>query len=142
LTADCVGWRWGALRHGGKVRETQVAAARAEGRDQRGRGADVCGVRLEDGTLLRPVSGQRSALDAPPVPRGHPAADRRRTLPRGPRNLTEPFIEPHRFVGTTMDRSKASVRATYDRIAASYAAARERQWDEVLDFFTVLPSGC
>src|SRR5436190_1438894 len=82
-------------------------------RDLRGRGAEVCGVRLEDGTRLRPVSGQRSALDAPPVPRGHPAADRRRTLPRGPRNLTEPFIEPQRFVGATMDRSKASVRATY-----------------------------
>jgi len=40
-----------------------------------------------------------------------------------------------------MDRSKASVRATYDRIAASYAAARERPWDEVLDFITDLPAG-
>src|SRR5438093_1370088 len=44
-------------------------------------------------------------------------------------------------VGATMDRSKASVRATYDRIAASYAAARERPWDEVLDFITDLPAG-
>src|SRR5438552_1712105 len=32
-------------------------------------------------------------------------------------------------------------RATYDRIAASYAAARERPWDEVLDFITDLPAG-
>src|SRR5205809_816957 len=109
--------------------------------DLRGRGADVRGGRLEGGPRLRPVSGQRSGLDAAPVARGHPAADGRRNLPCGPRNLTEPFIEPHRFVGATMDRSKASVRATYGRIAASYAAARERPWDEVLDFITDLPAG-
>src|SRR5213079_1143113 len=88
------GGRGQAGGQAGQVRRPQGSAALSEGRDLRGRGADVCGVRLEDGTRLRPVSGQRSALDAPPVPRGHPAADRRRTLPRGPRNLTEPFIEP------------------------------------------------
>ena len=40
-----------------------------------------------------------------------------------------------------MARSKAAVRATYDRIAESYAAARVRPWDEVLDFITDLAAG-
>jgi ubiquinone/menaquinone biosynthesis C-methylase UbiE len=40
-----------------------------------------------------------------------------------------------------MARTKKSVRATYDQIAESYAAARERPWPEVLDFITGLPAG-
>ena len=40
-----------------------------------------------------------------------------------------------------MVRSKEQVRATYDRIAESYAAAREQPWPDVLDFITGLPSG-
>lgn len=40
-----------------------------------------------------------------------------------------------------MRRSKADVRAAYDRIAESYAAARERPWAEVLDFIADLPAG-
>lgn len=40
-----------------------------------------------------------------------------------------------------MGRSKADVRAVYDRIAESYAAARERPWDEVVDFISDLPAG-
>jgi tRNA (uracil-5-)-methyltransferase TRM9 len=40
-----------------------------------------------------------------------------------------------------MARSKKQVRAAYDRIAESYAAAREQPWPEVLDFITGLPSG-
>ena len=40
-----------------------------------------------------------------------------------------------------MGRSKAEVRATYDRIAASYAEARAQPWPDVLDFITGLPAG-
>lgn len=40
-----------------------------------------------------------------------------------------------------MGRSKADVRATYDRIAESYAAARVQPWAEVADFITGLPAG-
>lgn len=40
-----------------------------------------------------------------------------------------------------MARSKKQVRATYDRIAESYAAAREQPWPDVLDFITGLPAG-
>jgi ubiquinone/menaquinone biosynthesis C-methylase UbiE len=40
-----------------------------------------------------------------------------------------------------MARTKAAVRATYDRIAESYAKARERPWDEVVDFITDLSAG-
>jgi ubiquinone/menaquinone biosynthesis C-methylase UbiE len=40
-----------------------------------------------------------------------------------------------------MARTKKQVRTTYDRIAESYAAARERPWPEVLDFITGLPAG-
>jgi ubiquinone/menaquinone biosynthesis C-methylase UbiE len=40
-----------------------------------------------------------------------------------------------------MARTKKSVRATYDKIAESYAAAREQPWPDVLDFITDLPSG-
>src|SRR5438477_45718 len=138
------GHRRGRGQTGGQawqVRRPQGSAALPEGRDLRGRGADVRGGGVEDGPRLRPVSGQWSGLDAAPVARGHPAADGRRNLPCGPRNLTEPFIEPHRFVGATMDRSKASVRATYDRFAASYAAAPQRPWDEALDVIMYLPAG-
>ena len=38
-----------------------------------------------------------------------------------------------------MQHSKASVRETYERIAASYANARRRPWSEVLDFIEGLP---
>ena len=40
-----------------------------------------------------------------------------------------------------MGRSKAEVRATYDRIAESYAAARVQPWPEVMDFITGLSAG-
>jgi ubiquinone/menaquinone biosynthesis C-methylase UbiE len=40
-----------------------------------------------------------------------------------------------------MGRSKADVRATYDRIAESYAEARVEPWPEVIDFITDLPAG-
>lgn len=40
-----------------------------------------------------------------------------------------------------MGRSRADVRATYDRIAESYAAARVKPWDSVLDFVADLPAG-
>ncbi|TLZ69178.1 MAG: class I SAM-dependent methyltransferase [Methanobacteriota archaeon] len=40
-----------------------------------------------------------------------------------------------------VSRSKADVRATYDRIAESYAAARVKPWDSVLDFIADLPAG-
>lgn len=38
-----------------------------------------------------------------------------------------------------MDRSKASIRDTYERIAPSYAASRTRPWPDVLDFVAALP---
>lgn len=37
-----------------------------------------------------------------------------------------------------MESSKARVRATYERIAESYATARTRPWPEVLDFISTL----
>lgn len=40
-----------------------------------------------------------------------------------------------------MGRSKADVRATYDRIAESYAEARVEPWPDVMDFITDLPAG-
>ncbi len=40
-----------------------------------------------------------------------------------------------------MGRSKAEVRATYDRIAESYAQARIEPWPEVVDFITDIPAG-
>jgi len=38
-----------------------------------------------------------------------------------------------------MERSKASIRETYGRIASSYAASRTRPWPEVLEFVATLP---
>lgn len=38
-----------------------------------------------------------------------------------------------------MQHSKASVRETYERIAASYATTRRRPWSEVLEFVESLP---
>lgn len=40
-----------------------------------------------------------------------------------------------------MGWSKGKVRAAYDRIAESYAAARTQSWPEVVDFITGLPAG-
>lgn len=40
-----------------------------------------------------------------------------------------------------MRRSKAAVRATYDRIADSYAKTRIEPWPEVMDFIIGLPAG-
>ena len=40
-----------------------------------------------------------------------------------------------------MGRSKADVRAVYDRIAESYAGARVEPWAEVVDFITDVPAG-
>lgn len=54
--------------------------------------------------------------------------------------MTETLFGTHPLLGA-MGRSKADVRAVYDRIAESYAAARERPWPEVIDFTTDLPAG-
>lgn len=41
-----------------------------------------------------------------------------------------------------MGSTRADVRATYERIAESYAATRTRPWPQVLDFVSSLPSRC
>src|SRR5947207_12237771 len=63
-----------------------------------------------------------------------------RTFIARPSGPDRDFIRRYRLV-PGMGRSKADVRATYDRIAESYAQARIEPWPEVVDFITDIPAG-
>src|SRR3989449_6797129 len=89
---------------------------------------------------VHPASGPWSGDGAAAGPRCDSRAGDARDGAGLPRGVSEPLSCSPR-VCTRMVRTKADIRATYDRIAESYAARRREPWPEVRLFIASLPRG-